>query len=331
MKKEKDRKGILKNSIFVVNKLYLLVIFIGLAIADGALALFSLLVYFAIYIKNIFTARLPIDPGGEFSYMTKVYKTVEDDELKMDIWYPKEVSESYPLVLFAHGGGWISGFRNQPNNISWCKYLASKGFVAASIDYRFGIKNEMKDILADYDDALEFLRSNARELEIDLENIILMGLSAGGHLSLLYSSYYSYIGDEKRMEGIRGVVAYYAPSDLTDLLSPEAKSLFARYATVKTLKGRPDSQEEEYREYSPIYWISKDIPPILLVHGKEDKTVPFSSAVKLIRELRERQIPYKLLVHPNGDHCFEMKSGDFQTIKILNRTINWMRGMTNHR
>lgn len=325
--KAKNRKGFLKNSIFVVNKLYLLVIFVLIAIADGALALFSLFVYSAIYLGNILTAKLPIETREEFYYTTKVYKTIEDDELKVDIWYPNESASCYPLVLFAHGGGWISGFRNQPNNISWCKYLASKGFVSASIDYRFGFRNDLGDILSDYDDALKYLRKNAKELQIDPKRIILMGLSAGGHLSLLYSSYYSYMEDERRMDGICGVVAYYAPSDLTDLLSPESKSLFAKYATVKTLKGRPDGKEEEYRYYSPIYWISQNMPPTLIVHGKDDKTVPFSSATKLVKELKEYDVKYELFVHTTGDHCFEMNSKDFQTVKILNRTINWMRGM----
>lgn len=323
----KEKKKAFKNSIFVVNKLYLLVIFILIAIADGALAILSLFVYFGIYIWHKLTARLPIEVRGEFQYITKVYKRVDDYELKMDIWYPNQSSSSYPLVVFAHGGGWISGFRNQPNNISWCKYLASKGFVAASIDYRFGFKSDLGDILSDYDDALDFLRSHSEELGLDIGKILLMGLSAGGHLSLLYSSYYSYMEDKARMDGICGVVAYYAPSDSTDLLSTESKSLFAKYATVKTLKGKPDEQGEEYKYYSPIYWISRNMSPVLIVQGKEDKTVPFSSALKLVSELKEYGIEYELLVHPSGDHCFEMNSKDFQTVRILNRTINWMRGM----
>ncbi|HOJ11180.1 MAG TPA: alpha/beta hydrolase [Clostridiales bacterium] len=356
----------LKNSVFIVNKLYLWVLFLLLAVTDWSLAFYSFLSYIVIYLWNIFTARLPIENKGEFQYITKVYKTIEDSELKMDIWYPNQEKGKgdYPLVLFAHGGGWVSGFRNQPNNISWCRYLAANGFVAASIDYRFGIKNDMEDILSDYDNALSYLKSHAKELRICPHKIILMGLSAGGHLSLLYSSHYSNRRDKGRMKGICGVVAYYAPSDLTDLFSPESRSLFARLATIQTLKGKPDStlkgkpdkafkgkynkilkenldgklkrnlnrksnekldQQKNYEYYSPIMWISKRMPKVFLAHGKNDRTVPFSSSVKMAGKLEEFRVSYKLMAHPKGDHCFEMNSKDLQTIRILRMTISWMR------
>lgn len=298
-------------------------LFLLLAISDGVLAAYSLISYLIIYLINVFRARLPIEIKDNFKYITKVYKNIEDSELKMDIWYPNNCNTAYPLVLFAHGGGWISGFRNQPNNISWCKYLASNGFAVASIDYRFGIRNSMKDILSDYDDALNF-KKTCRQIK-DLPNkIILMGLSAGGHLSLLYASFYSYKRDEKRMKGICGVVAYYAPSDLSDLLSEESRSLFAKFATVKTLKGKPEDKED-YEYYSPIHWVSKNMPPVLLVHGKHDRVVPFLSTEKLTEKFEECGILYRLLVHPNGDHCFEMKSKDLNTIRILRVTISWMK------
>jgi len=320
----KKKRESLKNSVFVVNKLYLPVLFLLLAISDWVLAICSITGYFIVYLIHIFSARLPIENKGSFKYITKVYKELEGGELKMDIWYPNHPDTAYPLVLFAHGGGWISGFRNQPNNISWCKYLAFNGFVAASIDYRFGIKNSMQDILADYDDALNYIRRHAGKLKIFTDNIILMGLSAGGHLSLLYASFYSYKQDKKRMEGISGVVAYYAPSDLSDLLSEESRSLFARFAAIKTLKGKPEEQED-YEYYSPVQWVSGNMPPVLIVHGKYDRIVPFSSTIKLAEKFDEYGVLYKLLIHPNGDHCFEINSKDYQTIRILRVTINWIK------
>lgn len=327
MKRKKigEKRKELKKSVFIVNKLYLWVIFLSLSIADLTLGMFSLLVYFFIYLLHIFTKKLPIETADDFRYITKVYKRIEDDGLKLDIWYPNNIKDEYPLVVFAHGGGWISGFRNQPNNISWCKYLASKGFATASIDYRFGLKNNMQDILSDYSDALIFLKNHAKELRICPQNIILMGLSAGGHLSLLYAAYYSYKQDREHMEGIQGVVAYYAPSHLEDLLSTESRSLFTRFATIKTMKGHPKKQGADYRYYSPIEWISKYMPPTLLVHGKKDTTVPFSSATNLAKKLKEYAVSYRLLVHPSGEHCFEMSSKDFQTVRILNSTIKWMK------
>ncbi|HZJ82536.1 MAG TPA: alpha/beta hydrolase [Clostridia bacterium] len=316
-----------KNSVIIINKLHVVMIFLILGVADFGLAVYGFLTYMVIYIYNIFTTRLPIESEGVYESITRVYKKEEDHELKMDIWYPNNKRKNHPLVLFAHGGGWVSGFRNQPNNISWCKYLASNGFAVASIDYRFGLKNTMQDILMDYTDALAFLKEQGDSLDLSSDNIVLMGLSAGGHLSMLYASYYSHNNDVDAMKGIRGVVAYYSPSDLTDILSPESKSLFARLATIRTLKGRPDQKAQDYEDYSPIKWISDKMPPVLVVHGKADQTVPFASSEKLVERLKECNVPFRFLVHPNGKHCFEMNSKDFQTIRILKKTIDWMKGM----
>ena len=67
------------------------------------------------------------------------------------------------------------------------------------------------------------------------------------------------------------------------------------------------------------------MPPVLVVHGKHDRIVPFSSTAKLIAKFDEYGVLYKLLIHPSGDHCFEMKSKDLQTIRILRGTISWMK------
>ncbi len=62
----------------------------------------------------------------------------------------------------------------------------------------------MEDILLDYTDALEYVKENSDELSIDKNNIVLMGLSAGGHLSLLYSTYHSFSRNkEKKWLGLR--------------------------------------------------------------------------------------------------------------------------------
>ncbi len=245
--------------------------------------------------------------------------------LKLDIWYPKKKKHVYPLIFFAHGGGWISGFRNQLKNVSWCKFLASKGLATATIDYRFAMLNSMEDILQDYTDALNFVKENAIKLEIDKNDIVLMGLSAGGHLALLYTSYYSFLKQSQKLEGIKGVCAYYSPSNLRDLFGKEQKSLFARFAAMATLKGSPNKKPVQYSYYSPIQWISERMIPTLLVHGKKDIIVPCTSSINLLKKLKSKKVPCKLLLHKEGCHGFEVHLNDFETIKILEKTVKFMK------
>lgn len=315
----------LKMSYFIANKIYLFLIFIFLAIEDFTLGFYYFLISVIIYTWKTLRSKVPIDVDREFESKTYVYKQADNKDLKLDIWYPSKNNHKHPLVFFCHGGGWISGFRNQPNNVSWCKYLASKGLAVVSIDYRYGYRNTMEDILSDYTDALDYVRDNSEKLSLDRDNIVLMGLSAGGHLSLLYSTYYTHNDNKDRMEGIKAVVAYYSPSDLNDIFVSENKSLFAKFATKQTLKGSPVPKEEIYDYYSPINWVSQNMIPTLLAHGKLDTTVPFMSSVNFAKSLKKYNIKYTFLVHRKGGHSFDTKLEDVATVNVLERTASYIR------
>lgn len=319
-----DLKEKIKKSYFYVNKIYLFIIFLFLSVADFSLGFYYFLISIFIYIWKLLKSKVPIEVDKEFISKTYVYKKADNRELKLDLWLPSE-NRSYPLVFFCHGGGWISGFRNQLNNVSWCKYLASKNLAVVSIDYRYGYKNTMEDILSDYRDALDYIKKNHKELLIDKNNIVLMGLSAGGHLSLLYSTYYTNIMDKYRMEGIKGVVAYYPATDLKDIFIEDNKSIFSRFATRQTLKGDPTEKEEIYDYYSPITWISKNMVPCLIVHGEKDNVVPFKSSLNFMKELKKNNVKYKFLTHKKGQHSFDTRMNDISTINILERTVRFIK------
>lgn len=320
----------MRRSWFGANKIHLFLLMLFLALANLSLALIGTLMIFLLYLHTILRARLPIDPGGTFTSETRVYRRAGGNGLKIDIYYPKKAAEMYPVVFFSHGGGWISGFRNQPNNISWCRFLASKGFAAVSIDYRFGITSTMDEILSDYSAALDYIRDNSLLLHLDKGNIILMGLSAGGHLALLFSAYYTYSRNAEKTAGLRGVAAWYAPSYLEDIFSPEDKSIFARVAAAATMKGTPKTDAGIYRYYSPSSWVSERMIPTLIVHGREDSVVPFRSSENLTRLLQNTGVPCRFMVHKDGGHGFETRRKDLQTTRILTETVRWMRRLLRH-
>lgn len=316
-----------KQSYFVVNRLYLFLIFIILSISDATLGFIYFIASIFLYIWKVLRSKVPMDVNGDFPIVTCVYKETDKKNLKMDIYYPiNHSNRPLPLVYFAHGGGWISGFRNQPNNVSWCRYLASKGFAVASIDYRYGYTNNMDDILTDYRDGLEYIKLHNIILNIDINNMVLMGLSAGGHLALLYSAYNSSKNNKESMKGIKSVIAYYSPSNLMDLFKIDNKSIFAKFGVARTLKGTPSSEEEIYKYYSPINWISKRMVPTLIVHGKLDNIVPIESSINLVKRFDEVKVPSTFLIHKKGEHSFDTQLKDYTTINILEKTVRFIKG-----
>jgi len=290
------------------------------------IALFVLIIinFKTIYISIAGKIPLKTDKKKYIGPYTHTYETVKNKKLKMDIYYPSKECNKYPVIIFTHGGGWITGSRRQANDMSWCEYLTSQGFAVASMDYRFGYLNYIEDILVDYDNGYKYIVNNARELKIDEKRIILMGLSAGAHLSLFYGIYNTSKYKEK-FKNIKGIVSWYCPCDLVDLYDNDVESLFARFAIRTTMKGGLDKKKDEYTHFSPINWVSKNNPPVFLVHGKMDTTVPYKSSIKMYKKLKENNVNSKLKIHPKGNHGFEFELKDQITIKIIQENVYFIK------
>ena len=320
----------LKNSWLISNKHYLIPIFLLLSAVNVAAALLFGFLALIVWGVNKLRARLPIDSGVGGEFETIIFKTAGTAELKLDLWKPHGAGEGTAAIVFAHGGGWISGLRNQPNVASWCRFLSSRGFSVASIDYRFAYMHTMADIISDFSDAVDYIRKNAGLLGIS-RKIILMGLSAGGHLALCHAAFNTAersAASAAAMEGVRGLVAYYSPSDLNDLFSTDDKSFFARFGAGTALKTIPMFDDEIYHQYSPINYISDKMVPVMAVHGRNDEVVPYFSSVNLIKRLKESGVPHRFLVHKTGGHGFEVKLKDYRTTRILEETVRFMRKLS---
>lgn len=301
-----------KNFIILV-KLIFSVFLIILALFNLGLTVLILFIIEFPVIRKSLLGKLPLDTEKKPWKEVKTFQY--KDNLKLDIYFPK-TNGPYELVFFAHGGGWISGYRRQPNNISWYRFLVKNNFAVATIDYSYAYFKDIEELLIDYDAALNFIIKNSENLNIDINKISLMGLSAGGHLTLLYSL----TKDFKA----KNIVSYYAPCDLMDVW--KSPSLFARFATSATLKRMPNKSEEIYKKYSPLNYVKANLPPILLVHGLKDRVVPYITSLKMYKKLKEYKNPSKLLLHPKGDHGFEFVLRDRKTIEILEKTVDFLRG-----
>ncbi|ABR31191.1 esterase [Thermosipho melanesiensis] len=286
------------------------VVYVSLLIFSFLNFFIAFLIFFLLqipFLRRSLLGKLPFDLEKKPWSRKISYKYKEN--LWLDIYYPK--TDSNQIILFAHGGGWISGYRRQPNNISWYRYLVSKGFTVATIDYRYGYLNDIELLVEDISDAYKFVSEKFPKLKISL-----MGLSAGGHLALYFVLKYK--------PKVENVVAYYTPCDLLDIW--KSPSLFAKFAVSTTLKRLPNKSKDLYIKYSPISYVDKNLPPILLVHGLKDKVVPFISSVRMYKKLRKMGNKAKLLLHPKGDHGFEFVLKDDKTREILEKTIKFLRG-----
>lgn len=316
MKDEKKVSSTTSKPLFIL-RIIIYIFSLIIAFFDFAISLFILFLINIPLIRRSIFGKIALDPRK------KTWEHVEIDEYadkkKLDILFPdlKHLNLEKPkgVVLFAHGGGWISGYRRQPNNVSWYRYLVGKGFIVATIDYSRGYRAGIERLIDELLEAVEYLSKRLKALGLD-EKISLMGLSAGAHLALLSAS--------RIPDKIKCVVSYYAPCDLMDIW--KAPSLFARFSAVTTLKRLPGRSKDIYEKYSPINNISSHFPPTLLVHGLKDQIVPYISAVNMFKALSQAGVKVKLLLHPYGDHGFEFVLKDNYAVRILEKTADFLEG-----
>jgi acetyl esterase/lipase len=130
---------------------------------------------------------------------TFVYKTVGDIKIEIDTFIPSKNSLKggpVPVMLFLHGGAWIGGDRTEHCRPLFHEFLA-EGYLITSADYRLLPESPfLGGQLDDIKDVETWLRKNlpleleSYNLDLDVENIVVVGSSAGALLALLTVSKY---------------------------------------------------------------------------------------------------------------------------------------------
>ena len=203
---------------------------------------------------------------GDVKVTEHEYARPQRKQLDLDLYRLTAATEPQPLIIMIHGGSWNGGSKRQLRAMN--RYLAAQRYTVASINYRHAPKWRFPAPVDDVFAAIAFLRTNAQELRIDATRIVLIGRSAGGQIAL--SAAYS-----GRDPAIRGVVSFYAPTDL--VLGYEKPSrplvLDSQTALEDYLGGSPDEKRETYLAASPIQHVSETTPSTLLIHGELDPIV----------------------------------------------------------
>ena len=148
---------------------------------------------------------------------------------------------------------------------------------------------------ADVRRAVAFVKDHAAEYRVDANKIVLIGESAGGQLAAMAALKPGADG------AVRGVVAFYTPTDLATL--------------VRTSALIPDNVRDAVKgtmfdnilmagltEFSPINAVSSAAPPFLLIHGTDDNVVPFAQSERFCDKLRESNVGCEIYTVKSGAH-----------------------------
>jgi len=240
----------------------------------------------------------------------------------LDIYLPADAKGKVPLVIFIHGGGWLSN--DKYADIGYMKKtvaeIISSGFALASIDYRFSTQAVFPAQIRDCNRAISFLYDNADQYGFDINRLALMGFSAGGHLASLVGLSKNnniqsfFMPGTSKLFGFKAVVDFYGPAELIlfpgagDEKSPEALLIGASPLV------RPDLAKAA----SPVTYVDKNDPPFLIIHGEKDELVSTKQSRLLSAWLTVEGVPNELIIVKGAPHFGEMFDADEVRKKVLN-------------
>lgn len=225
--------------------------------------------------------------------------------LSLDLHLPAGTGEGgdgalAPVVVFLHGGGWYVGSRRMfvPGftHAETFGRLTGAGFAVASIDYRLSGEAVFPAQLDDMRAALDWLRASGVEHGVDASRMVVWGESAGGHLASL-------AGLDRQL-GVRGVVAWYPPTDMIAFRKPGPDE--ARPTREESLIGGViDDMPEAAALASPARLVHPDAPPFHIAHGDADEAVDLSQSELLAAALRREGASAELQVVPGAGHIWQ--------------------------
>lgn len=243
-------------------------------------------------------------PPGEHVARFLPYKNVDHRTLRMDIYYPKG-DGPHPLVFWIHGGGWKYGDKG------WRLYvrkLTEYGFAVSSLEYRLSGRAKYPAQYDDCRDGFDFVRKNARELQLDPDRIFLAGTSAGGHLAAL-------LGVKETRARVRAVFAQYPATDLNGFENQGAK----RGYLPNLLGGSVVDHRAMAIAASPINFVSAASPPFFFMHGEKDALVPVEQSIRMHRKLLAAGVHSELVVLPGLEHGFPLSDAQVAQVAAFFR------------
>jgi acetyl esterase/lipase len=224
---------------------------------------------------------------------------------KLDLYLPEDATGPLPLVVFVHGGAWLTGFKEHglPLHLAG----ARKGFAVASIDYRLASDGPFPIMIQDCRAAIRWLRANSSRYQIDPARIGAWGSSAGGHLVALLGTAAEHtewddVGGSPGVSArVQAVCDWYGPADIPRFAAAPHNAR-AELAIKSLLGGLAQDKPDLAAKASPVTYVSRDDPPFLIIHGDADSTVPIEQSRILIDKLKDTGVDATMIVVKNGRH-----------------------------
>lgn len=252
-------------------------------------------------------------PVGRLLTEDLVYGHKDGLALTLDVIQPEQNRNGRGLILVS-SGSWISKKSNIPEEnqrgVLRTLEMLKGGYTLFVVRHGSSPRYVVSEMVSDMNRSVRFVRSIARRFDVDSEHLGITGFSSGGHLSLMAAMTAddgkpdSKDPIERLSSRVQCVAAWFPPTDLVNYGVPNSFRLVdsTRSKLFQRILGEVTDVESQLKAISPIYLVNKDSPPLLLIHGDADKTVPLQQSEVLKSKYEESGLTVNLVVQPDGGH-----------------------------
>ena len=229
------------------------------------------------------------------------YLTANNYESKLDVYSRRGATTPQPTVVYFHGGFWAAGSKEGSlmSLIPWMEM----GWNVVNVEYRLARVAPAPAAVEDCLCALRYLAAQAKAYNIDVNRLVVTGESAGGHLTLTTAMIPESAGLDRQCAGntpvpkVAAAINWFGITDVADVIDGPNKANLA-----VTWLGSLPNKDEVAKRVSPLTYVRPGLPPILTIHGDQDRLVPYNHATRLHEALTKAGVPNQLLTIPKGGH-----------------------------
>ena len=243
------------------------------------------------------------------------------------VWIKPKDKSNGKAIISVQSGGWVSGYNGIEINTQMMQQYLRKGYSVFAVMHGSSPRYAIPDAVNDLKRAIRFIRYNASRFRIDPDRIGITGGSAGGHLSLMVATADDKINKtaldpvDRVSSRVQAVAVLFPPTDLLNWGGPGLNLVNAK----EILKSRGSwgaadfkKWNDQYRLYeevtdtternkigkevSPLNFVSPDDPPVFIIHGDADLTVPLQQSKAIIARFQEAGVPNRFIIKKGGKH-----------------------------
>jgi pectinesterase len=211
--------------------------------------------------------------SGQQVLFDRLYKKLGDRELHIDVFLPRAARATHRAILLVHGGGWRSG--NKSNFYAMANLLAQRGYAVFLPEFRLSPEAAYPAGLVDINDAIVWVKGQAKTFDIDPGQVAIGGESTGGHMAALVA----YTADRDLFKArptddtrVSALVDLDGVLDLTAPLALKYENAAGNASPAALwLGGSMEQAAEKWREASAVHYAGKKSPPTLVIASGEPR------------------------------------------------------------